>query len=121
MQTSNNTSPAPHIVVVGGGAGGLELVTALGRKLGRKGQAKITLIDQHRVHIWKPLLHEVATGSLDTEIDGVVYRAHAAKHGYDFQLGSVSAIDRNSKQLSCLLYTSPSPRDATLSRMPSSA
>ena len=25
------------------------------------------------------------------------------------------------RQLSCLLYTSPSPRDATLSRMPSSA
>ena len=27
----------------------------------------------------------------------------------------------NNKNLSCLLYTSPSPRDATLSRMPSSA
>lgn len=100
MQTTTNTPPTPHIVVVGGGAGGLELVTALGRKLGRKGKAKITLIDKHRVHIWKPLLHEVATGSLDTEIDGVVYRAHAAKHHYEFQLGSVSAIDRNAKQLS---------------------
>ena len=27
----------------------------------------------------------------------------------------------NSRRYSCLLYTSPSPRDATLSRMPSSA
>ena len=27
----------------------------------------------------------------------------------------------NEQNLSCLLYTSPSPRDATLSRMPSSA
>ena len=27
----------------------------------------------------------------------------------------------NAKKSSCLLYTSPSPRDATLSRMPSSA
>ncbi len=94
-----NTLKNPHIVVVGGGAGGLELVAALGRKLGRKGKAKITLIDKHRVHIWKPLLHEVATGSLDTEIDGVVYRAHAARHGYNFQLGSVSAINRASKEL----------------------
>ena len=34
-------------------------------------------------------------------------------------LGSVSAEGRAVK--SCLLYTSPSPRDATLSRMPSSA
>jgi len=90
----------PHIVIVGGGAGGLELVTALGHKLGRKGKAKVTLIDKHRVHIWKPLLHEVATGSLDTEIDGVVYRAHAARHGYQFQLGSVSGINRDTKELS---------------------
>ena len=30
-------------------------------------------------------------------------------------------IDRNINYTNCLLYTSPSPRDATLSRMPSSA
>ncbi len=99
MQTSLEQQTMPHLVVVGGGAGGLELVTALGRKLGRKGKAKITLIDKHRVHIWKPLLHEVATGSLDTEIDGVVYRAHAARHGYQFQLGSVSGIDRAKNEI----------------------
>jgi NADH dehydrogenase len=99
MQTSEKKQPMAQIVIVGGGAGGLELATALGYKLGRKGKAKITLIDKHRVHIWKPLLHEVATGSLDTEIDGVVYRAHAAKHGYEFQLGSVSDINRGSKTI----------------------
>ena len=33
----------------------------------------------------------------------------------------VVAIDRDDQALGCLLYTSPSPRDATLSRMPSSA
>ena len=100
MQTSIDELTTPHIVVVGGGAGGLELVTALGNKLGRKGKARITLIDKHQIHIWKPLLHEVATGSLDTEIDGVVYRAHAARHGYQFQLGAVSHIDRATKTVS---------------------
>jgi NADH dehydrogenase len=99
MPTSLEQQTRPHLVVVGGGAGGLELVTALGRKLSRKGKVKITLIDKHRVHIWKPLLHEVATGSMDTEIDGVVYRAHAARHGYEFQLGSVSGIDRAKKEI----------------------
>ncbi len=99
MQTSVEKQTMPHIVIVGGGAGGLELVTALGRKLGRKRKARITLIDKHRVHIWKPLLHEVATGSLDTEIDGVVYRAHAARHGYQFQLGAVSGINRDAKEI----------------------
>ena len=47
-----------HIIVVGGGAGGLELATQLGHKLGRRGKAEITLVDRARTHIWKPLLHE---------------------------------------------------------------
>ena len=38
----------------------------------------------------------------------------AEKLSYDYGLKVAKAID-------CLLYTSPSPRDATLSRMPSSA
>ena len=32
-----------------------------------------------------------------------------------------SVIDNNGNEVSCLLYTSPSPRDGLLSRMPSSA
>ena len=56
----------PHrIVVVGGGAGGLELVTQLGDKLGKKGLAHITLIEKARTHFWKPHLHEIAAGSID--------------------------------------------------------
>ncbi|MDX1398264.1 MAG: FAD-dependent oxidoreductase, partial [Oceanospirillum sp.] len=51
-----------QIVIIGGGAGGLELATQLGRRFGRKGKANITLVDKNRTHIWKPLLHEVATG-----------------------------------------------------------
>jgi NADH dehydrogenase len=54
-----------RIVVVGGGAGGLELVTYLGNRLGRRGWASVTLMDCARTHIWKPLLHGVAAGSID--------------------------------------------------------
>ncbi|WP_417595077.1 NAD(P)/FAD-dependent oxidoreductase [Oceanospirillum sp.] len=86
-----------QIVIIGGGAGGLELATQLGRRLGRKGKANITLVDKNRTHIWKPLLHEVATGSLDTSVDGVVYHAHAARHGYIFQLGEFCALDAENK------------------------
>ena len=59
------TTPLKKIVIVGGGAGGLEMATQLGHKLGRKKKAKITLVDRNHSHLWKPLLHEVATGSLD--------------------------------------------------------
>ncbi|MCB1847346.1 MAG: FAD-dependent oxidoreductase, partial [Halieaceae bacterium] len=64
-----------NIVIVGGGAGGLELATRLGHKLGRKGRAAVTLVDRSSIHIWKPLLHEVATGALDAGLDEVSYRA----------------------------------------------
>ncbi|RKF19538.1 NAD(P)/FAD-dependent oxidoreductase [Alginatibacterium sediminis] len=87
------------IVVVGGGAGGLELATKLGRKLGNKGKAQITLVDRNRTHLWKPLLHEVATGSLDAGIDALSYRSHAANHGFAFQIGEVCGIDRNLKRV----------------------
>ena len=40
-----------NIVVVGGGAGGLELATSLGRKLGKKNKARITLVDRNRTHL----------------------------------------------------------------------
>lgn len=89
----------PRIVVIGGGAGGLELVTYLGNKLGRKGKAQITLVDRGTTHIWKPLLHEVATGTLDVEIDQLSYRAHAAAHGFEFQLGNFCALNRADKQV----------------------
>ncbi len=85
------------ILVIGGGAGGLELATQLGRKLGKKGKASITLVDRNKTHLWKPLLHEVATGSLDTGIDALSYAAHAKNQGFDFQLGSFSGLDRDTK------------------------
>mgnify|MGYP000285679890 CR=1 FL=1 len=87
------------IIIVGGGAGGLELATQLGHRYGRKGTAEITLVDRNRSHIWKPLLHEVATGSLDINTDGVVYHAHAARHGYNFQLGEFCGLDPDQKTI----------------------
>lgn len=93
------TTTIPNIVIIGGGAGGLELATQLGHKLGKTQRANILLIDKNRSHIWKPLLHEVATGSLDSNIDGVVYSAHAAKHGYRFQLGSFCDLNSDDKTI----------------------
>ncbi|MBR9874721.1 NAD(P)/FAD-dependent oxidoreductase [Vibrio sp. J1-1] len=86
-----------RIIVVGGGAGGLELATKLGRTLGRKNRAQITLVDRKASHLWKPLLHEVATGSLDEGVDALSYRAHAKNHSFDFQMGSLQGIDRERK------------------------
>jgi NADH:ubiquinone reductase (H+-translocating) len=66
-----------RIVIVGGGAGGLELATRLGDCLGKAGRAQVTLVDRWPTHVWKPLLHEVAAGSLDTHAHRITYAAHA--------------------------------------------
>jgi NADH dehydrogenase len=86
---------APHrIVVVGGGAGGLELATRLGDSLGRGGRASVTLIDRSATHMWKPLLHEVAAGSIDTHAHQLEYLAQAHWHHFSFRLGAVVGLDR---------------------------
>jgi NADH:ubiquinone reductase (H+-translocating) len=85
----------PHrIVVVGGGAGGLELVTRLGNRLGRRGKAHVTLIDRSRTHLWKPLLHEIAAGSMDLGTHEIDYMAQAHWHHFTFRLGGLIGIDR---------------------------
>ena len=87
--------PALHrIVVVGGGAGGLELATRLGNKLGRRGKAHITLIDKARRHLWKPLLHEIAAGSMDEDMHAIDYLAQAYWHGFVYRSGALAGIDR---------------------------
>ncbi|MET0050152.1 MAG: NAD(P)/FAD-dependent oxidoreductase [Candidatus Thiodiazotropha sp.] len=87
------------IVVIGGGAAGLELATRLGRKLGRKGRAEITLIDATRTHLWKPLLHQVAAGSFDPAQHALEYLAHARWNHYRFRLGAMSGIDRVAREV----------------------
>lgn len=87
------------IVVIGGGAGGLELATKLGRAYGRKGSVSVTLVDKNRTHLWKPLLHEVAAGSMDSGVEALSYRSQAHNHGFNFQLGTLTGLDREQKAI----------------------
>ncbi len=87
------------IVVVGGGAGGLELATKLGNTLGKNQYAHITLIDRNTSHLWKPLLHEIAVGTMDEGVDAVSYRGHAINNHFYFRVGTLADIDRSAKQV----------------------
>ena len=100
--TSDEAQDGLHrVVIVGGGAGGLELATALGNKLGNKpgrpSRAAVTLIDQVRSHVWKPKLHEIAAGSMDIGLHEVSFRAQAHWHGFHFRIGQLTGIDRVSR------------------------
>src|SRR5262245_62013081 len=95
----------PHIVIVGGGAGGLELATRLGNKLGKRGwfgkkpAAAITLIDRTRTHVWKPLLHEIAAGSMEVDRHEVEFQAQGHWHGFRYRYGQMIGLDRANKRV----------------------
>lgn len=86
-----------RIVIIGGGAGGLALATRLGKRLGIKKLADITLVDAARTHVWKPLLHQLAAGSFDTHAEEIEYLAQARWNHFKFRLGSLTGIDRAHK------------------------
>jgi NADH dehydrogenase len=88
-----------HVVVVGGGAGGLELATRLGDRLGRKARAVVTLVDKNETHVWKPLLHEVAAGSMDIHAHQLDYLAQARWHHFNFCCGALERLDRRRREI----------------------
>jgi NADH dehydrogenase len=93
-----------RFIVIGGGAGGLELATRLGDRYAShkyKGQERVqvTLVDRNPTHIWKPLLHEVAAGSMDPFTQELAYAAQARWHHFEFQQGELKSLDRAAKRI----------------------
>src|SRR5690349_2695091 len=102
-----------RVIVVGGGSGGLELATALGNRLGRKGRADITLIDKSRTHLWKPLLHEIAAGSMDAGVHELEYLAQAHHHHFHFRVGEMIGLDHQRREVMLAAYKDEDGRDVT--------
>lgn len=95
------------IVIVGGGTAGLELATHLGRRVGKSGKAQITLLDTSSTHIWKPLLHELSAGTIDSS-ESVEYLSQAHRNHFIFRLGKMEGLNRAAKEI----YISPTLSDA---------
>ncbi len=90
----------PHIVVVGGGFGGLELTKALGRL-----DAHVTLVDQHNYHTFQPLLYQVATGGL--EADSIAYplrKVFRKSKNIAVRFAEVTEIDHAAQVLKTTLH-----------------
>ena len=101
------------IVIVGGGAGGLELATRLGKAYRRDKDVSVTLVDKNRTHIWKPKLHEIASGSMDFGDHEVDYMAHAHWNNFIFRIGELKGLDRLSKTIDLAPYVDAENKPVT--------
>jgi NADH:ubiquinone reductase (H+-translocating) len=87
-----------RVVICGGGAGGLPLAVMLQARAKRYG-LHITLVDPSATHVWKPLLHEFASGSMDKGAHEIAYLALAAWRGFTFSQGPMQGIDRDKREV----------------------
>jgi NADH dehydrogenase len=110
---TSESSDLYRVIVVGGGAGGLELVTRLGDKLGRRKLADVTLIDKSRTHLWKPLLHEVAAGTMDFAVHEIDFLAQAHWHGFRYRIGEMIGLDRQKREVQLAPHIDDEGRQVT--------
>src|SRR5882672_4552674 len=100
MNPQATPPPGTHrIVIVGGGAGGLELATALGDRMAKRGRAHVTLVERARTHFWKPHLHEIAAGSVDLHARATDYLAQSFWHGFRYRIGEMVGLDRARREV----------------------
>jgi len=94
-----STSQPHRIVIAGGGSGGLKLATRLGHHYRRDASVQVTLVDGSLTHVWKPLFHEIAAGTLDIHDDACNYLAHARNHHFSFVWGRMDGLDRGDRRI----------------------
>ena len=83
------TVKTPHVVIVGGGFGGLYCAKAL-----KKAPVRITLIDRRNFHLFQPLLYQVATASLSpADIAAPIRSILRNQENTEVWMGEVTDVD----------------------------
>jgi NADH dehydrogenase len=91
-----STQPARHhVVVVGGGFGGIQAALKLSRM-----PVDVTLIDRRNFHLFQPLAYQVATGALSpAEICYPLRRIFRRRRNVDVVLAEVHDVDFASRRV----------------------
>jgi NADH dehydrogenase FAD-containing subunit/uncharacterized membrane protein YphA (DoxX/SURF4 family) len=85
----------PHVVIVGGGFGGIAAARGL-----RYAPCRVTLLDQHNYHLFQPLLYQVATASLSPADVAIPLREmFRVQSNVRVLLGEVTGVDPARRQV----------------------
>src|SRR5213593_4793162 len=89
------TRSLPHVVVVGGGFGGLYAARALaGRRV------RVTLLDRRNHHLFQPLLYQVATAALNaSDIAAPIRSVLRRQRNVTVLMAEATAIDPANKKV----------------------
>ena len=88
-------STGKHVVILGGGFGGLSAASKLIEMAGD--QLRITLIDQRNYHLFTPMLYQVATcGAVPYDV-AIPLRSFTGPRGIRFRRAAVQGIDFSKK------------------------
>lgn len=85
----------PHVVIVGGGFGGLTAARAL-----RRAPVRVTLVDRRNHHLFQPLLYQVAMAGLSpADIAMPIRQILHRQRNATVVLGSVTAVDLGGRRV----------------------
>ena len=86
-------SSAPHIVIIGGGFGGIAAARAF-----KRAPVRLTMVDRRNHHLFQPLLYQVATAALNpADIASPIRRILRRQRNASVILGEASSIDTRQK------------------------
>src|SRR5256885_1402935 len=95
LQTTSTTPRPPHVVILGGGFGGLQAAHALG-----KAPVRVTIIDRRNYHLFQPLLYQVATATLSAaDISSPIRHILSDHENTEILMAEVIGVDVQRQQV----------------------
>ncbi|MGI4802267.1 MAG: NAD(P)/FAD-dependent oxidoreductase [Janthinobacterium lividum] len=92
--------PEAHdLVIVGGGVAGLDLATHLAGCQVNDKTLRVTLVDRETSYVWKPMLHTIAAGTQEAELQQTSFVSQARERGFIYSPGAISAIDLAARRI----------------------